>query len=168
MVVNAGKDNNLHYTLSKLAGTLDILNSKYGVTPEQALKAVQLITDERGIPLSIFNPALGSLESIVKYFREELFLDYDTIARILYRNAGPIGITYRRTKTKFKGRLDISSEEMLPISVFQNRRLSVFENIAHHLEKNGHDWHEIARILHRDDKTVWTILDRAKRKMRSA
>ena len=123
----------------------------------------------RGIPISIFNPYLGALESVVKYMREELLLDYGSIASILGRNKGPIGLTYRRAKKKLKVRLDKSSKQSIPFDALRANKkndFSVFESLAYYLAKTGHDWHDIARIMHRHDKTVWTVLDRAKRKLK--
>ena len=152
--------------LLNIGSSLDILDRKYGMSVDQVIKSVKLAKSCAGIPISIFNSRLGALESIVKYVREELNLDYLTIAKMLNRNEGPIGVTYRRAEKKFKGSLDISSREFIPYSVFGNSRLSVFESLAVYLKAQDYDWHEIAHILHRDDKTVWTVLDRAKKKMR--
>ncbi len=158
-----GTERHIQRLLCSVGTALEEL-SKLGVRPEEAM---QLARARRmgGIPLSIFNPHLGALESIVKYMREELSLDYASIARIMHRNEGPIGVTYRRAKAKHDRTLSITSAEHIPFDLFSNQKLSVFENIAYYLAKQGHDWHDIAMILHRNDKTVWTVLDRAKRKM---
>jgi hypothetical protein len=167
MVNIAKKQRNVQRLLDSVGAALDGL-SELGIRPEQAVQLAK-VRQRKGIPLSIFNPYLGALESIVKYMREELLLDYNTIAGILGRNAGPIGVAYRRTRQKLKGALDISSKESIPFEALrakENYGLSVFESLAYHLAKKGYDWHEIAGIMHRHDKTVWTILDRAKKKMR--
>lgn len=159
-----GTERHVQRLLCSVGAALEEL-SKLGVRPWEA---VQLARARRmdGIPLSIFNPHLGALESIVKYMRDELSLDYASIARILNRNEGPIGVTYRRAKAKHDGTLDMTSADHIPFGIFSNKKLSVFENIAYYLAKQGRDWHDIAMILHRNDKTVWTVLDRAKRKMK--
>jgi len=161
-------DQDVQRLVSEVAAGLEALRER-GISPENALKLAQMRTAARGIPVSVFNSKLGALESIVKYMREELFLDYPTIASMLERNAGPIGVTYRRSVLKLKSRLDTSSKEIIPYEALRANKtgLSIFEGLAYHLAKQGHDWHEIARMLHRHDKTVWTVLDRAKRKMRA-
>ena len=141
--------------------------SELGVRPEEVWRVLEKRKQEAGIPVSIFNTRLGALESIVKYMREELALDYCSIARMLSRGEGPIGVTYRRAKRKHAGRLDVSADDVVPFSVLCGGRLSVLEGISYHLAKQGHDWHDIARIMCRHDKTIWTVLDRAKRKMRA-
>lgn len=166
-MVNITHDRHVNLLLKSLGAALEGLSER-GIEPKQAL---ELAGRERGIPLSIFSTELGALESIVKYMRDELLLDYATIAALLGRNEGPVGITYRRAKKKSVSRLDTSSKESIPFEALRANSkmgLSVFESLAYHLAKQGHDWHEIARIMHRHDKTVWTVLDRAKKKMRRA
>lgn len=155
--------------VEKLIGSLGAVLGELQSRGVGASDALMLANLQRGVPLSVFNSSLGALESIVKYMREELLLDYVTIARMLGKNSGPIGVTYRRSLVKLKKSLDTSSKESIPFEALREnsaKGLSVFESVAYHLARQGHDWHEIARILHRHDKTVWTVLDRAKRKMR--
>ncbi len=158
------KDAELKRLINSLSAVLGELESR-GVEVQDALGAA---SSRQGIPVSIFNPHLGALESIVKYMREELLLDYGTIASMLGRNPGPIGVTYRRAKNKLGEALDISSKEKIPFEALrakETKHLSVLESLAYHLAKQGYDWHEIAQIVCRHDKTVWTVLDRAKRKL---
>ena len=150
--------------IQSISKAFDTLCKQYGIEPEQVLSIVQSRKD--GIPLSIFNDKLGALESIVKYMREDLCLPYSAIASLLGKNEGPIGVTYRRTAKKLPGKLDTGSEMLLPFSVLENKRLSVLESISTHLAASGKDWHEIAKIMHRHDKTIWTVLDRARKKIR--
>ena len=181
-IVEKHEDGEVERLLDSVGAALHGL-SDLGISPDKVLGLAKA-RQSRGIPISIFNPHLGALESIVKYMCEELLLDYGSIASILGRNEGPIGLTCRRAKKKLKSRLDKSSEtsktkkvlgvdskrgqQSIPFDVLRanpKNNLSIFESLAYHLMKNGHDWHEIARIMHRHDKTVWTVLDRAKRKM---
>ena len=53
----------------------------------------------------------------------------------------------------------------IPTSIFQDRELSVLEAIAEYLkEKKGMRYSEIAKLLNRDDRTIWTAYQRAKAK----
>ncbi|MEM4268252.1 MAG: hypothetical protein QXK37_05480 [Candidatus Woesearchaeota archaeon] len=53
----------------------------------------------------------------------------------------------------------------IPISVVTDRRLSIFEAIIEYLkEKKDLSFHEIAVLLNRDDRTVWTIYNRSIKK----
>ena len=51
----------------------------------------------------------------------------------------------------------------VPVSIFHDRSLSVLEAISEYM-KDSVDltYHEIAKILNRDDRTIWTCYHRAK------
>ena len=51
----------------------------------------------------------------------------------------------------------------IPTSIFRDRALSVLEAISEYLkEKKGMRYSEIAKLLNRDDRTIWTAYKRAK------
>lgn len=53
----------------------------------------------------------------------------------------------------------------IPTSIFKDRELSVLEAIAEYLkDKKGMRYSEIAQLLNRDDRTIWTSYQRAKEK----
>ncbi len=53
----------------------------------------------------------------------------------------------------------------IPTSIFKNRNLSVLEAIVVYLkEKKKMTYAQIARLLNRDDRTIWTAYQRAKKK----
>jgi predicted transcriptional regulator len=53
----------------------------------------------------------------------------------------------------------------IPSFVFKDRTLSVLEVMVEYLKDNkGMKFHEIALIINRDDRTVWTVYRRAKLK----
>ena len=54
---------------------------------------------------------------------------------------------------------------VIPSSIFQDRELSVLEAMVEYFkEKKGMKYSEIARLINRDDRTVWTVYKRAKKK----
>ena len=54
---------------------------------------------------------------------------------------------------------------VIPSSVFQDRELSVLEAMVEYFkEKKQMKYSEIARLLNRDDRTIWTAYKRAKEK----
>jgi len=62
-------------------------------------------------------------------------------------------------------RRDSSSELSIPSSIFQDRSLSVLEAIVEYLkEQKNMRYSEIAKLLNRDDRTIWTSYKRAKDK----
>ena len=56
-------------------------------------------------------------------------------------------------------------EYSIPLKVLRDRNLSVLEAISEYLhdEKNL-TYHEIAVLMKRDDRTIWTCYQRAKKK----
>lgn len=53
----------------------------------------------------------------------------------------------------------------IPSSIFCDRSLSVLEVLVAYLKDQKHlTFHEIARLLNRDDRTIWTVYTRGKKK----
>jgi hypothetical protein len=53
----------------------------------------------------------------------------------------------------------------VPTSVFKDRSVSVLESMVRFLkEKHNLTYHEIAVLLNRDDRTIWTVYSRVKKK----
>ncbi|HLD86986.1 MAG TPA: hypothetical protein VJB12_02895 [Candidatus Nanoarchaeia archaeon] len=65
---------------------------------------------------------------------------------------------------------DLSKDEappivLIPSSIFKGRDLSVLESLVEYLHfKENKTLHEIAVLLNRDDRTIWTVLSRVKKK----
>ena len=150
---------NLNSTLSQL--------EREGIVPAEALKQsryeqIRLL----GIPITIFNSKLAVLESVVKYMRENLFLNYGDISRLIGRSESVVGVTYRRAKKKVVGALNVDSADYISFGIFSNKSLSVLEVVSINLLERGFSIKKIAKILCRDYKTVWTVLSRAQNKLK--
>ncbi len=143
---------------------LEFLKEKGNIDSSELFKQINK-NDQLLIPCSIFNEKLGSLESIVKYMKEEKEFDYNKIASLLFRKSGPIGITYRNANKKHPEKLFIDSKYFIPIEIFSNTKLSVLENITYYLKNNSLKLHQIAILLHRDDRTIWTTYQKALKKL---
>jgi len=53
----------------------------------------------------------------------------------------------------------------MQVSILKDRNLSVLENIVSYLKDTlGFRYHQIAVMLNRDDRTIWTVYHRAKKK----
>jgi len=53
----------------------------------------------------------------------------------------------------------------IPSSLFRDRKLAPLEAITEFLkDQKGMSYHEIAVLLNRDDRTIWTCYSRAKKK----
>ena len=117
------------------------------------------------IPLSIFNKKLSSLEVISKYLFENENLSLKSISNLLNRSNRNIWNSYDRSKKKFPKKLLVKESILLPISILKNLDFTLLENIILYLKETLElSYHEIAVLLHRDDRTIWTVYNRLKKK----
>jgi hypothetical protein len=143
-----------------------------GLTSEEIINLAQKILEipakeEVEIPVSVFNnDYLSSLETIVKYLRENLGLSYKEIALFTNRNPIVLAVTYRNAKRKLQAKLaEKISPYSIPVKILHNRKLSVLENLVSYLKDNfSLSYHNIALLLNRDDRTIWTVYHRSKNK----
>ena len=142
---------------------IDYLVEKKGFSREELLS----IKDNDKIPICIFdNKNLSALEAIVKYLKENLDLSLNKIAELLKRENSTIWITYNNAKKKNVSKIKITEcKYYIPYNIFWNRDLGVLESICFYLKNNyGLTYHQIAVFLNRDDRTIWTSYNKAKRK----
>lgn len=60
-----------------------------------------------------------------------------------------------------------ASKYSLPVSVIAERKMSVLESIVYYLKTEySLSYHDIALIIRRDDRTVWTVYQRALKKLK--
>ncbi len=118
------------------------------------------------IPVSIFISQLTILESIVKYLKEEKNLSLSTIAEFLNRDERNIWHIYNNAKRKYPQKFVIKTGKIvIPLSVFSGTKLSALETIVTYLKENSSlTYHEIAVLINRDERTVWTVYQRARKK----
>ena len=136
---------------------------------EQVNKLLKVeVKEEVKVPISVFkNDKLGSLETIVKYLRENLLLSFKQIASLTNRNEIALAVSYRNARKKLEAKFIIEeiSPYFIPVSILQDRNISVLENVVSYLKDNfGLTYHKIALLLNRDDRTVWTVYQRAIKK----
>lgn len=135
-------------------------------------KLIQKTKEENDslIPISIFqNEKLSVLETITKYLKEVKQYKFSQIARLLNRNDRTIWVTYNNTKKKMPELFEYKpSSTFVPANIFHNRLLSMLENITVYLkEKHGLKFSQIAKLLNRNDRTIWTVYNRAQKKRNS-
>ena len=134
-----------------------------GKTRQEILSS--LISDPTRVPVSVFISQLTPLESIIKYLHDNAQLPLSKIAQKIGRSNAAISITYARAKEKFPGKAAESSVDFIPLEILTERKLSIFENIVAYLKETGNlTYHEIALLLHKDDRTIWTVYHRAQKK----
>lgn len=123
------------------------------------------VESERMAPLSIFvNDVLGSLECVVKFLKENKGLSLPSIAKRVGRTTAAVSSTYASAVKKMPRRIVVkTSEYEVSPSIFQNRKLSVLENLVLELKRKYVLRNvDIARLLGRDSRTIWTVISRAK------
>jgi predicted DNA-binding protein (UPF0251 family) len=119
------------------------------------------------IPCNIFSSDLSTFESICTYLKDHQGMNYHKIAVLLGRDDRTIWTVYHhalhKKKQTFSGK---KSELTIPLNIFKDRSLSILEHIARYLkEDHGMTYHEIAVLLNRDDRTIWTVYNRARKKL---
>ena len=156
----------------RLSNTLSYLKEQ-GLSPKDIIEQVNKllniqVKEEVKVPISVFNNEyLSSLENIVKYLRENLLLSFKQIASLTNRNEIALAVTYRNAKKKMEAKFVVTeiSPYSIPVSILQDRNLSVLENVVSYLKDTfGLTYHKVAVLLNRNDRTIWTVYQRAKKK----
>jgi len=101
--------------------------------------------------------------------KEDLDLRYRDIAFFLNRDERTIWGSYHSSKRKMQSRFAIENAAFfIPSSLFKDRSLGVLEAIAEYLrDELQFRYCQIASLLNRDDRTIWTVYHRAKKKRRA-
>ncbi|MBD3203703.1 hypothetical protein GF327_05370 [Candidatus Woesearchaeota archaeon] len=116
------------------------------------------------IPVQIFSYDLSPLESIVKYLKENIRLNYHDIGVILNRDERTIWKTYNNSKKKNKDLLIIKKEKyFIPVKEFSNRKFSILESICLYLIEFL-SIPDIARLLNKNPSSMYTVKNRAIKK----
>lgn len=122
------------------------------------------------VPLSIFNnDYLSSLEIVVKYLKENLEYSLTKIAKRLNRSVKTIWATYTNAKRKMPAIFqphESASSFFIPLSLFYDRKYSPLEAVVRYLKEDcKQSYHQIALLLNRDDRTIWSTYHRMKIKL---
>ena len=121
---------------------------------------------EISTPVGIFtNEILSSLEAIVKYLKEDLKLKFSKIAKLLNRSSKTIWATYNNAVRKMPSPFGaVSRDILIPVSALSNRQYSTLESVVGFVKDLDYSNHEVAMMLRLDDRTIWTVFDRVKKK----
>lgn len=121
------------------------------------------------IPISVFNDKLSSLETISKYLKENICLNYHEIAVLTGRDERNIWQSYHAAAKKYSNRFELKESKIsIPVSILKNTKLSILEVIVQYLKKTHNlRYSEISGLLHRDTRTIWTVYKRALQKNES-
>ena len=147
---------------------IEEIKEKYKLSTKEILEAIreEEKKERRVVPVSIFTENIGALETLVKYLKENLGFSYHEIAKLLNRNDRTIWITYRNAVEKKKEKIKIKPTKLfIPILTFADRRLSILESLVSYLRKQGFTYTKIAKLLNRNQRNIWTIYSRARKKL---
>lgn len=128
------------------------------------VKTISNKINEDYIPISIFTiNDLNPLEAIVKYLKENKFLKFSEISKLLKRDQRVIWVTYNNVKDKPK--ISVKSKILISTEVFQNGNLSILESVVKYLRESSKlSLHQIALILKRDSRNIWKVYNNSLRK----
>ena len=148
---------------------LQLLSKKYQLSYHQIanllLKYLVKSPYEDAVPLSVFSHSiLSPLEALAKYFREERNLSLKEIAGKINRDGKTVWISYAKARKKDPKQLRLEpSDFFIPCSVFQ-RKKSILESVVAFLKEDAHlSFQQIAALLKRDQRNIWSIYQRSKK-----
>ena len=106
----------------RLLVSIEYLKKK-GFSSEEIVKLVKKllqVEEEVKVPISVFqNGKLSSLETIVKYLRENLLLSFKQIGTLTNRNDIALAVSYRNARKKLADRFVVEeiSAYSIPVSI---------------------------------------------------
>ena len=140
---------------------------KFNLVPNREFyrKKSKFVKGEIIIPLYFFsNKSHTILESLILNLKDKRNLNYHQIGVLINRNERNIRESYLNAKLK-PAKYKISSPIFIPISIFSDRKLSALESIVFYLhDKHNLKFSQIAVLLSRDPRTIWTVYQRARKK----
>jgi DNA-binding CsgD family transcriptional regulator len=123
------------------------------------------------LPIEIFQDrTLTPLESIIIHLKER-GMRYKDIANILNRDQRNIWITYAKSIKKTE-KIIIETKEEQPselsiIATIFSHKLGVLESLVKYMKENiGLSYIEISKLLNRDQRTIWTVYNKASKKLK--
>ncbi|MBT4823626.1 hypothetical protein HN695_04510 [Candidatus Woesearchaeota archaeon] len=141
-------------------------------------KIIKSWYNEIFLPSSIFVPELGCLEAVVKYLRENLNLKLKDIAAKLQKSEANVRISYSKASKKHlkkfrtinvvdKHRKVTGAIVFVPLNIFVSK-LSMLEALVKFLKDDKElKYNEIGKLLGRNQRTIWTVYNRAIKKLNS-
>ena len=115
--------------------------------------------DDLPIPATVFSTKLGPLEGLVAYLKDQKKLSVREIALRLDRSKQTIWTTYYKSK-RFSLVFEKTSVT-IPLSSLSKKNASILEVTCYYMHSIlGLKYAEIAKLLNRDIRTIWTCAKR--------
>ncbi|MFC1723858.1 hypothetical protein ACFL0V_06990 [Nanoarchaeota archaeon] len=152
----------LKHDLQQLRLLLEKISQTHGLAKEEVLDMV-----EYEIPVSIYTKKLSPLETSVKYLKENLNLGFPRIAELLGRSRKTVWQAYANAAKKVSRPFKVKDTRYkVPISVLNSEtKLSVLEATVKFVkEEYGLTYRDIGQLIQRDERTIWTVYQRALKK----
>ena len=158
--LNEGEQVDLGELLSGVKVNLNKLLEKIGKA------SIKKADDVVAIPLEIFKQKLGAAEVLCKYLRENKGMKFSEIAKTLNRDQRTVALNYNKSLRKKKDKIELKESRFVPSSTFSDRRLSILESLVYYLRNKKISNAEIAKMLDKDPRNVWTLHSRAVKKLK--
>jgi len=146
------------------------LKQKYGIDLDDLLSDKEEVKKEvdEGIkvPICIFKQKIGAAEVLSGYLKENKNLRFSEIAKLINRDQRTVGLNY---KNAIKKKMKIKIEKnciFVPAEIFSDRRLSILESLVYYFKKKGFRNSEIAGMINKDQRNIWTLYSRAEKKLK--
>jgi hypothetical protein len=146
-------------TLLELQEIVQEIEAEWGLTPRQVFEQ---IPPQDYVPIAIFaDRRFGIMEALVKYLVENRSMSYKQVALLLDRDNRAIWVTYNHARKKTIYKFRDTQGYMIPLSVFAGIKRGVLGALARYCSRTlGLGNAEIARMLGRDARTIWAVLNR--------
>jgi hypothetical protein len=155
-------------SLSEFDSRLHSMIQKYRLPYEEVLAVLnRTALKSISVPIPIFRyRELTHLGSLIKYLKESEHLSCQQLAAMLQRNQKSVSRIYRKSCQRMSFPFALSEDDLrVPISVFADRSLSTLESLTTYLKDSEKlRFSEIAKIINRDQRTIWTSYQRARQK----
>jgi len=115
------------------------------------------------IPVTIFNnEKLTPLETIIKFLKENEQLRFTEISKLIGREQRSVNMMYRAANKKIPQQLPIiKTTTTIPAKQLADERYTVAEHVVKHLKEHYKlTHHQIAVLMRRNDRTIWTLYNR--------
>ena len=110
------------------------------------------------------NKLVQALTLIAEELKEEYSLNKKETIRIVIEK---LSEKYKVSKNEIKELIN-EKEILIPVTIF-NKRLGGLEAVTRYLKENlNMSYHEIAELLKRDDRTIWTAYNKAREKQKES
>jgi hypothetical protein len=130
----------------------------------QSFISKEIPASEILIPISIFNQNLAPLESIVRYLKEKYSYKNNEIAKVLGKDSSAISLAYKNSQDQNFSYVENTLK--ICLSEFEtNQDLSILEIVSNYFKNKNLGVTDIGKLLDRDPKTIWTLCNRAKKKI---